>query len=84
MVELSAKKSFTYARRALRVGERFAAHDGDVRILLAIGHAVRPETAAAAPPPPADPDPSDEDPPAGTAKDRIRRVVSKRLPTRSR
>jgi hypothetical protein len=70
MVDLIALKSFTYARQALRAGDRFAAHDSDVRLLLAIGQAVRPEAepafAPARPPAPRpEPPPPPDDPVPG-------------------
>jgi hypothetical protein len=88
MVELIAQKSWTYARRFLRAGDRFLAHDSDVRLLLAIGHARRPDTAASpstprpapeAPPPmPEVPEPEPSEP------ERVRRVVAHPRPSSTR
>lgn len=46
---LKATKSFTYAGRALKAGDAFAATSGDARVLRAVGRAVTYETAQAVP-----------------------------------
>lgn len=46
---LKATKSFTYAGRALKAGDAFAAASGDARVLRAIGRAETYDTAQAVP-----------------------------------
>lgn len=44
---LKATKSFTYAGRALKAGDAFAAASGDARVLRAVGRAVTYDTVQA-------------------------------------